>query len=95
MDIRNDEAWRAAAERLARAMDAKAEAEAEYQAALDAITLLAPDGGKGCGISVTQVLRKGAIAYAKALEALLPGLTPEKLEPYRGKDSFGYRVTRA
>lgn len=92
MDTRHDNAWQDAAEELKAAKAAKAEADARYRAALDNASLVAPDGAKGFGVTMTQVSRKGSIAYAKAIKALLPGLPAEELEPFRGKDSFSYRV---
>lgn len=77
------------AERLAAAKKARDEAEAAYRAALDAFTLAEPEGAQGFGVRVTQVLRKGSIAYAKAVADLLPGAN---LESYRGKSGLSYRV---
>lgn len=83
------ETHRELAERLAAAKQAKAEADNAYRAALDVFTLAEPEGAQGFGVRVTQVVRKGAIAYAKAVADLLPGAD---LEPYRGKSGLAYRV---
>lgn len=77
------------AERLAAAKQTRDDAETAYRAALDAFTLAYPEGAQGFGVRVTQVLRAGAIAYAKAVKDLLPGAD---LEPYRGSESLYYRV---
>lgn len=86
---RDDEAWRQAATRLAAAKAARDAAEAEYRAALDAATLLAPDGAEGFGVRVTQVLRSGVVAYARAVRELLPDAD---LSAYRGDPTLIYRV---
>ena len=89
MKTRNDPEWRDAVDALAEAKAAKDAAEASYRAALDRVTLLEPEGAQGFGVRVTQVIRAGAIAYAKAVKDLLPGAD---LEPYRGSESLSYRV---
>lgn len=77
------------AERLVAAKQAHDATGKAYREALDAFTLAEPDGAQGFGVRVTQVIRAGAIAYAKAVADLLPGAN---LEPYRGKSGYSYRV---
>ena len=89
MKTRSDPEWREAVKTLAAAKAARDAAEAAYRSALDRVTLLEPEGAQGFGVRVTQVLRAGAIAYAKAVRDLLPGAD---LEPYRGSESLSYRV---
>ena len=84
-----DPTRRELAENLARAKLARDQAEAAYRAALDAFTLAEPEGAQGFGVRVSQVLRAGAVAYARAVKDLLPGAD---LEPYRGEPSLSYRV---
>lgn len=86
------ETHRELAERLAAAKKARDDAEAAYRAALDAFTLAEPEGAEGFGVRVTQLVRKGAVAYAKALADLVPGLEPEDLDEWRGSESLYYRV---
>lgn len=86
---RADADWRKAAAAYKRAADAeKAAADAEKEAR-EALLALAPEGGKGCGVSVVKTERAGSIAYAKAIKDLLPDAD---LSAYQGKPTTVFQV---
>jgi exodeoxyribonuclease (lambda-induced) len=89
---RTDTAWRQAAAAYKRAADNVKLAEAEEKAAREALLALAPEGGKGCGVTVSKAERTGSIAYAKAIKDLLPGAD---LSAYQGKPTTYYQVRTA
>ncbi len=85
---RNDSAWKAAAEAYLRAkqdMEDRAAAAEEAKAAL--VALASHPSESGCGVSVSQFLRKGAIDYKK-----VPALKGVDLEAYRKESRLEVRV---
>lgn len=50
---------------------------------------LAPDGAKGCGITLSKVERAGSIPYSKVIKELMPDAD---LEQYRGEPTSYYAV---
>lgn len=88
-DERKDVAWRLAAIIYIAAkqdVDRAAENETTARAALLA---LAPDGAKGCGVTLSKSERAGTVQYAKALKALAP---EADLSAYTGKPTTIYSV---
>lgn len=86
---RTDAEWRAAASTYLAAAEALAAAKAAADAAKDALIDLAPEGGKGCGVTLSKAVRKGSVQYAKALKDLAPDAD---LSAYMGAESTYYTV---
>lgn len=88
--VREDAAWRAAAEEYRAASIALAAVEARKDAAKAALLALAGDASaKGCGVQVIRSERAGSVAYAKALKDLAPDAD---LTPYTGKPTTVFAV---
>ena len=86
-DERADAQWARAAQEYSEADQAAREAEARKDDALAALKALAPDGGKGCGITLSKVERAGSVDYARACKQLLPDFD---FEPYRKAGTVYY-----
>lgn len=85
---REDLEWAAAAERVKDAKQAVDAANAEYNAAKAALEALADHPKtKGCGVTLTRVVKKGSVKYADACKD--NGLD---VEPYRGEPSVTNQV---
>lgn len=89
---RDDEMWKNV---VAEWLDAKRQAdeatEWEKRARADLIGL-APQGAKGCGITVSRVETEGRIDYKRAITQMLPDVD---LSPFKGKPSISYRITES
>lgn len=89
---RDDETWR---NLVSEWRDAKRQAdeaaEWEKRARADLIGL-APQGAKGCGITVSRVEAEGRIDYKRAITQMLPDVD---LSPFKGKPSISYRITES
>ncbi len=86
---RNDSAWKTAAEtylRVKQEAEHSAAALDEVKAALVALT--SHPSESGCGVSVSQFLKKGAVDYKK-----VPQLKGVDLEAYRKESRMEVRVT--
>lgn len=86
---REDDDWRGAVAVYRSRRDAKELAEKLFEEAREQLEALAPNGGKGFGLSLVKVERQGSIGYAAMVKKLLPNVD---VEPYRGKSSVYYRV---
>jgi putative phage-type endonuclease len=89
---RDDETWRNV---VAEWRDAKRHAdeaaEWEKRARADLVGL-APQGAKGCGITVSRVETEGRIDYKRAITQMLPDVD---LSPFKGNPSVSYRITES
>lgn len=86
---RDDHEWAALCSEYIAATRAADEASRLQQIARDRMIASAPQGAKGCGVTLSVVERQGTIAYAKAIKQMLPDVD---LEPFRGKPSTTYMV---
>lgn len=86
---RTDAQWARAAQEYRDAEAAVREAEARKDDALAALRVLAPDGGKGCGVALAKVERAGSVDYARACKQLLPDFD---FEPFRKSGTTYYSV---
>ena len=89
---RTDPEWQHAALAYRRAAQALTDAQGAELAARQALLSMAPNGGIGCGVTVTRVERKGAIAYAKAIKDLVPNAD---LSAYQAPPTIYYQVRSA
>lgn len=86
---RKDAEWRTAASRYRAAKLALDTAQEDETSARAALLALAPDGAKGCGVTLTRTERSGSVDYAKALKAIAPDTD---LEPYRKAGGVVYSI---
>lgn len=86
---RSDAEWRKAAAAYREAKQAAEQAAAVEKAARDALIALAPNGAKGCGVSLIRSERAGSVQYAKALQHYAP---TADLAPFAGKPTLVYSV---
>ena len=85
---REDAAWRAAAETYLRAKREADASEVALEGAKNALVALASHPSEaGCGVSVTQFWKKGAVDYKR-----VPALKDMDLEPYRKESRLEVRV---
>lgn len=87
---RDDQQWRDAVRDLIEARTRLATAKDDEKRAMQALQELAPNGAKGCGLTLSKVEKQGSISYSKAIKDLLPDAD---LEPYRGKGSTYFKAT--
>jgi hypothetical protein len=88
---RDDDAWKSAAEAYLRARqhaDHSAAAADEAKGALVALT--SHPSESGCGVSVAQFFKKGAVDYKR-----VPELAGVNLEPFRKESRMEVRVSAA
>lgn len=89
---RDDETWRNV---VAEWRDAKRQAdeaaEWEKRARADLIGL-APQGAKGCGVTVSRIETEGRVDYKRAITQMLPDVD---LSAFKGKPSISYRITES
>jgi len=89
---RDDEAWLNAVTEWRDAKRAAAES-AEWEKRLrDELTKLAPQGAKGCGITLSRVETEGRVDYKRAITQMLPDVD---LSAFKGKPSVSYRITES
>jgi putative phage-type endonuclease len=89
---RDDETWR---NLVAEWRDAKRHADeaAEWEKRSRADLIgLAPQGAKGCGITVSRVETEGRIDYKRAITQMLPDVD---LSPFKSNPSVSYRITES
>ena len=89
---RDDETWRNV---VAEWRDAKRQAdeaaEWEKRARADLIGL-APQGAKGCGVTVSRIETEGRVDYKRAITQMLPDVD---LSAFKGNPSVSYRITES
>jgi putative phage-type endonuclease len=86
--VREDEVWRAAAERyLVAKQQAEVSAAALEQAKTALVALASHPAESGCGVSITQFFKRGAVDYKK-----VPALKGVDLEAYRSPSRLETRV---
>jgi len=71
-DERDDAEWMLAASAYSAAKAQADRADAEVMFARERLIKLAPEGGKGGGVSLIRAERAGSVAYAKAIKELAP-----------------------
>lgn len=87
---RDDETWRnVVAEWRDAKRNADEAAEREKRARAEIVNL-APQGAKGCGITVSRVETEGRIDYKRAITQMLPDVD---LSAFKGKPTVSYRIT--
>jgi hypothetical protein len=89
---RSDDDWRLAVEAWHHAkLEADDYASLERQLRAELVAL-APQGAKGCGITVSRVETEGRIDYKRAIAQMLPDVD---LSPFKGNPSVSYRITES
>jgi putative phage-type endonuclease len=89
---RDDADWRIAVEAWRHAKrEAEDYASLEKQLRAELIAL-APQGAKGCGVSLARVETEGRVDYKRAITQMLPDVD---LSAFKGKPSISYRITES
>lgn len=87
---RTDDLWRVAAEAYRQAYAAMEAAKMDAEAAKERLIQLAVgNSAKGCGVSVSKSVRKGAVKYSEVVKELLPDTD---LTPWQGESQTVYTV---
>lgn len=89
---RDDEEWREAVIAWRNVQAAAVSIAETEKAARQRLIDLAPQGAKGCGITVSRVETEGRIDYKRAITQMLPDVD---LSPFKGRSSVSYRITES